>query len=122
MPNDKPLPVRVAERMGWRDVQTLGKRESGKHAGPDVWVGRRPGAFDIEGFDFVPPYGENSWQGWACTGPLLLRAVIFELIACIGDTFCARFERDDDGSVDEVVAPSATEAIAQAYLRAKAAH
>lgn len=61
MTDDPPLNVQVARVLGWKRLRTtrLG------------WVGAMPDATHgwIEECP-VPPYGADTPDGWACTGPL----------------------------------------------------
>lgn len=88
---DKPLNVRVAEALGWSAfrskhgywVVTHGDTGETCHDGFD----RRQPPFDPqtgerlpdsvwwEDCGHVPPYGANSPEGWACTGPLLAQVI-----------------------------------------------
>jgi hypothetical protein len=80
--NARPLHVLVAEKLGWRDITNLGPRQfggPGHTPGEDLWMGREPDALDIEGFAPIPPFGQNSWHGWACTGPLMEKMKMFKI-------------------------------------------
>lgn len=63
---EKPLTVRCAEALGWTSKQLP---PLGHHPGPTAWRNPETG---IEGCYF-PPYGEDTPEGWACTGPLMAR-------------------------------------------------
>lgn len=80
LPDEKPLSVRCAEALGWIQLHIRGFKSlwcCGDITLPcERWAGRRPGnvLLSHEGFhDSVPPYGEDSPEGWACTGPLVER-------------------------------------------------
>lgn len=60
----EPLAVRVARALGWNDVQSIGIR-----GGVEKWVGVAPGLRQV--FDPIPPYGDDTPEGWSCTGPFL---------------------------------------------------
>lgn len=62
-----PLNVLVAQELGWTDVQSIGIR-----SGVERWVGRKPGAFQIEGFDYIPDFEHD----WAALGPTIERLTI----------------------------------------------
>lgn len=61
MAADKPLNVRCAEALGWRDV---------RHA-KSGWIGVAPGVPICS--EPISPYGADTPEGWACTGPLMDR-------------------------------------------------
>lgn len=63
---EKPLNVRCAEALGWtqRVLPPLGHTP-----GPVAW--RSPDR-KVEGA-YLPPYGDDTPAGWACTGPLIGR-------------------------------------------------
>lgn len=92
----EPLHVRVARALGWTEIQSIGPRQHGPswHAsGEELWVGLPPGfgdacanlarvpvrggirdlAFRAGHYDPIPPYGRESPEGWAVTGPLIQR-------------------------------------------------
>lgn len=69
MATEKPLNVRCAEAMGWTKSRLA---PLGHKPGPEAW--RSPDG-KIEGA-YLPPYGDDTPEGWACTGPLIGR---FEL-------------------------------------------
>lgn len=83
MAEQKPLHVRVAEALGWTAIHRRARGEcpSGGWCGDimlpgERWAGRAPGNMLVgpDGcHDSVPPYGEDTPEGWACTGPLLER-------------------------------------------------
>lgn len=63
---EKPLHVQVAEALGW------------KRTG-NCWTLEIP--FGKTAVDELPPYGEDTPEGWACTGPLLARfGITLELL------------------------------------------
>jgi hypothetical protein len=63
----KPLNVRVAAALGWKEFrQDLAGRWMGIMPRPEY-----PHGPDI--MDYVPPFGEDTPDGWACTGPLISR-------------------------------------------------
>lgn len=63
MASEKPLNARCAEALGWRDVRFL--------HGSQHWIGVAPGVSICS--EPVPPFGEETPAGWACTGPLIGR-------------------------------------------------
>lgn len=70
-----PLHVQVASVIGWTSLHPRGRPGCcGDILLPGIrWAGRAPGNVIVgpEGIhDPVPPYGEDSPEGWACTGPL----------------------------------------------------
>lgn len=82
MSTDRPFNVRVAEALGWTQLhpRVIGPCPDGGCG--DIllpgtrWAGRAPGNV-LVGFegchDAVPPYGEDSPEGWMYTGPLMKR-------------------------------------------------
>lgn len=58
----KPLRVKVAEALGWKNIVR-------SHDG-HLWVGDPP-PHTLWYSRIVPPLGEDSPEGWACTGPLV---------------------------------------------------
>lgn len=64
---EKPLNVRCAEAIGWRDLRFL--------KASAAWIGVPPGSGLSS--EMVFPYGQDSAHGWACTGPLV---GIFDLL------------------------------------------
>lgn len=87
----EPLNVRVARAIGWTDVQSIGIR-----GGVEKWVGIPPALHDAARdlakaflapgqnidaayppyaaairYEPIPPYGQDTPEGWSCTGPFL---------------------------------------------------
>lgn len=68
MTEEKPLNVRVAEVIGWSGIEHGNLMDlSRPHNG-------YPPSLPIVGQkQRIPPYGEDSPEGWACTGPLMIK-------------------------------------------------
>lgn len=69
----EPLNVRVARALGWTEIhEELQGRIGGWFGtapactGPRWWTGNDP----------ILPYGEDTPEGWACTGPLMKQYAI----------------------------------------------
>ena len=60
----EPLRVRVARALGWRGLSLWPEYQGGR------WHGTPPGT-DEPPIYVVPPYGEDTPEGWACTGPFI---------------------------------------------------
>lgn len=76
---EKPLNVRCAEALGWKKPSEEGRCDVCgwalvPHPEPGCWADNcsfRP--MPETRHDIPPPYGEDSPEGWACTGPLMDR-------------------------------------------------
>lgn len=68
MSSEKPLNVRVAEALGWTGIE--GPTGSILSRSGQRYVGRPPGSLLLEKSE-VPYFGEDTPEGWACTGPLI---------------------------------------------------
>jgi hypothetical protein len=117
----EPLHVRVARALGWTHIHQAGYgHEIGSPCGdillPGIrYHGRAPGNLLIEEqakHEPLPPYGKESPEGWACTGPLLSR---YEVTVDKREAgWCASAWRESmfTHEVDPVFAATSTEAIA----------
>lgn len=68
MSDEKPLKVRCAEALGWEMAYP-------SSSVPGSWIGvngRLPFPENCS-TDAIPPFGEDTPQGWTCTGPLQAR-------------------------------------------------
>lgn len=94
-PTEVPLHVRVARALGWTDIVDLGE---GRYV---RWVGKAPlpmcscmerGVPSTEPcrcwpratYQPIPPFGDETPEGWACTGPLIALREIALLFHCPG--------------------------------------
>ena len=84
----EPLKVRLARALGWTDIVSIGPRRavpSWLKPGDEVWVGKPPipdsgvvvqGGGDVgltHEYSHIPPFGDETPEGWAAIGPELQR-------------------------------------------------
>lgn len=119
MSDEKPLRVQVAEALGW--TITL-KQDDPKKSNYGESYGCPPGK--AEGIHvWIPPYGEDSPEGWACTGPLLERCKGSEgALICVPVGKHVRVWYSTNTAADVIAsAPSVPEAIARCVVALAAA-
>jgi hypothetical protein len=63
----RDLDVAVARALGWRELSLWPEYQGGR------WHGTPPGPDELLPIYVVPPYGEDTPEGWECTGPLVSR-------------------------------------------------
>ena len=72
MSNAEPLNVQCARALGWSVGADLHERdESAQGLSACVRCGAEAGWDESLGDVCCPPYGDDTPEGWACTGPLL---------------------------------------------------
>lgn len=107
----KPLNVRVAEALGWKFL------EDGRQRHPSL---RGPWWIDPAGdaTTEVPPYGADTPEGWACTGPLIQRfGLIVEPVCYLPRWICYTSDDLGDEIVREEVGSNACAAVAEWVAR-----
>jgi hypothetical protein len=112
---EKTLRIEVAEALGWRDTT----RTEHAFGWSEEWCGIPPGRCceDLKGDKpEIPPYGEESPEGWACTGPLLARFQVSLVMASWlpqGGWYCGPVYQGDSPPLAKGLAEKPCEAIAR---------
>lgn len=113
MTDKGPLNVRCAEALGWECQE----RKS-DHGARSRWVGIESGGSWMWGGYHVPPYGDDTPAGWACTGPLMDRFDLHtETLHQNGLIYAWRERQGDEPDICGPNAPHRCAAIAEWVAR-----